>query len=227
MSAPVMANESVSHGAETTPKPRPFGNRRVGHPEKRTGKPTPSLGVDVLEWYYRPHAFVKKKNGKRVRHPPFGERAMSNQDAQHTNPRIPNSAAGLDWTLVPRARRMSYTLLFTALLMIFEGSSATVLSSTTEIRVQVLNAKTGRPFSKIRVLMFTWNGNFEVHQKTPPLQTVDTVVGSDGWALFSLPRPMPEHMSFSIGDIGDFMGCWRFIDDSPETALRDGLIAQY
>lgn len=69
MSAPVMANESVSHGAETTPKPRPFGNRRVGHPEKRTGKPTPSLGVDVLEWYYRPHAFVKKKNGKRVRHP--------------------------------------------------------------------------------------------------------------------------------------------------------------
>src|SRR5579871_6534663 len=70
MSAPVMANESVSHGAETTPKPRPFGNRRVGHPEKRTGKPTPSLGVDVLEWYYRPHAFVKKKNGKRVRHPP-------------------------------------------------------------------------------------------------------------------------------------------------------------
>jgi hypothetical protein len=66
MSAPVVANQFLSHWMAEKSKPRPFKPERVGHPEKLNQ----SLGVDVLEWYHPIVRVSQQKKYERVGHPP-------------------------------------------------------------------------------------------------------------------------------------------------------------
>jgi RHS repeat-associated protein len=59
-------------------KPPTLPNQRVGHPEK----PTRSLGVDVLEWYYSTACARQQKKRERVGRPP-GDVICSSYDLLH------------------------------------------------------------------------------------------------------------------------------------------------
>lgn len=98
----------------------------------------------------------------------------------------------------------------------------------TEISVRLVNAKTGKPFPKVRVAMSMWNGNFDI--KRPPLphkDIVDATTDSNGRVVFRLPQPTPEHLGFDVGSPLDFAGCWTLPDFSIEAVERLGLVAGY
>jgi hypothetical protein len=68
-----LSNEFVGHGRNEKSIPRPFGNERVGHPEKLNQ----SLGDDVLEWYHPCTWCRQEKKRERVGHPPIREEVTS------------------------------------------------------------------------------------------------------------------------------------------------------
>lgn len=124
----------------------------------------------------------------------------------------------------PFARRLKQKLNLFAIFTLFS-----IPASGKDLRVLVLNAKTGRSFPKIMISMSVWNGDFNIYSKEPLPSVKVTLAAADstGWAVFQLPEPLPQHIGFSVGNIGDFMGCWRLSNDSPETALATGLLAKY
>lgn len=101
-------------------------------------------------------------------------------------------------------------------------------ASAQDITVRLLNAKSGKPMSGIRVAMSTWNGTFDIHR--PPLphkKTADTVTNVKGIVVFRLTHPIPEHVGFDVGGLRDFAGCWRLLDLSLEKVIRSGIVADY
>jgi len=105
---------------------------------------------------------------------------------------------------------------------------APLAASAQDIAVRLVNAKSGKPLSKIRVAVSTWNGTFDIHR--PPLphkETVFAITDAKGVAVFHLPQPIPKHAGFEIGGLRDFAGCWRLPDLSLETVMRSGVVADY
>ncbi len=100
------------------------------------------------------------------------------------------------------------------------------------VTVRLINAKSGKPLSKVPVEMFAYNGTLRFDpQKNPPYpehSEVFVTTDAQGKAVFPLPQPHTEHISFSIVDpAGDFADCWRLSDLSPEAVLHSGAVAEY
>jgi len=111
-----------------------------------------------------------------------------------------------------------FTLLF---LIAFQASAR-------DITVRIIDAKSGKPFSGIRVAISTWNGTFNIHKPPLPPKHVDvSSTNSKGIAIFHLPNPLPDHMGFDIGGLRDFAGCWTLPDVSSEAVIRFGVVAEY
>jgi hypothetical protein len=101
-------------------------------------------------------------------------------------------------------------------------------ASAKDIRVQLVNAKSGKPLTKVRVAMSSWNGVFDVHQQHPPqMQIAVATSDTQGVAVFQLPLQIPEHIGFDIGGLREFAGCWRLSGLTPEKVLQSGVVADY
>jgi hypothetical protein len=90
-----------------------------------------------------------------------------------------------------------------------------------------VNAKTGKPLSKVAVTMHAWNGTFDIHKPPYPERTaIEAITDAEGVAAFHLTQPAPEHIGFLLGSPTDFYGCWGQVF-SPEIVLREGVVADY
>lgn len=107
-------------------------------------------------------------------------------------------------------------------------SAPSPCASAQDITVRLVNARSGKPLSRVRVAMLTWNGIFDIHKPPlPHIETVEATTDAMGVAVFHLRQPIPEHLSFEIGGLRDFAGCWRLRDLSPKTVLQSGVVADY
>jgi hypothetical protein len=101
-------------------------------------------------------------------------------------------------------------------------------ASAQDITLRLVNAKSGKPLSKIAVSMHAWNGTLDIHK---PSDSKHVIVGAttdaDGIAVFHLPQPAPEHLGFNVCCPWDLAGCWHLSDVSPDTVLREGTVAEY
>ena len=103
-------------------------------------------------------------------------------------------------------------------------------ASVQNLVVLVLDAKSGKPLSKVDVYMISWNGAEEVdpHTASHEGQVLDhAVTDSGGRAVFVLPERVPEHVGFILGPSTDFTGCWTRKAFSPGEIMGSGVIAEY
>jgi hypothetical protein len=102
-------------------------------------------------------------------------------------------------------------------------------ASPQDISVRLVDARSGKPLSKVSVEMFSWNGTwtFDPHKPFPKREELHAITDAEGRAVFHLAEPIPEHVGFLVGGVGDFSGCCCRQNFSPETVLRSGVVADY
>jgi hypothetical protein len=101
------------------------------------------------------------------------------------------------------------------------------LATGQDIKVRLVNAKSGKPLSKVTVSMQAWIGTFDIHKPDPKQIVVEATAttNGEGVAVFHITQPAPEHIGFLLQPPMDFYGCWGQIF-SPEIVLRGG-VADY
>jgi hypothetical protein len=100
--------------------------------------------------------------------------------------------------------------------------------SAQDIIVRLIDARSGKPLSKVYVAMSSWNGTFDIHKPPyPKRETAEGKTDTEGKIVFHFPPPAPEHIGFSVGNPRDFAGCWRLRDFSLDAVIRSGVVAEY
>jgi hypothetical protein len=127
-------------------------------------------------------------------------------------------------------RRVAYRCTSLVCLALSLLIAAGVHGSTSNLVVRVMDAKSGKPISKVGVATIYWNGAEEVdpHTLSHEGQVIDhAATDSGGRAVFVLPEPLPEHIGFILEPPMDFAGCSSHKVFSPGEILRSGVISEY
>jgi len=104
-----------------------------------------------------------------------------------------------------------------------------VCASPQDVIVQLVDARSGKPLSKVSVAMISWSGDskFDPQHPSPRHERVETITNTEGRAIFHLAQPSFEHLGFMLEPPTDFFGCWNRSAFSPELVLRSGVVAEY
>jgi hypothetical protein len=97
-------------------------------------------------------------------------------------------------------------------------------ASAQDITLRLVDAKSGKPMSKISVSMHAWNGMLDIHKPPYPERIeIRATTDAGGIAVFHLVQPAPEHIGFLLAGPMDFYGCWGQVFAS-ETVLRSASV---
>jgi hypothetical protein len=120
------------------------------------------------------------------------------------------------------APRLQRILRVTLLLPLFFGSPLS--STSSEVTLRLIDAKSVKPLNGIAVHIFMWSGAFD--PKHPPKTvSIDATTDELGQVVFRLPEPAPDNVAFTLSP-EELWGCWSG-DFSVVEVLRAGVVASY
>jgi hypothetical protein len=66
------------------------------------------------------------------------------------------------------------------------------LATGQNIKLRLVNAKSGTPLSKVTVSMHAWNGTFDIHKPDPKQMVVEATTNGEGVAVFHMTNQPPS-----------------------------------